>query len=71
MTRMSALIEDGAARGVRVMNLSLVTTDRRRWLRFEDAARGIRRWCSWSPPATMAATWRGIRPILRASIWPI
>jgi hypothetical protein len=39
MSRMRALIEDGAAHGVRVMNLSLVTTDRHQWLPFEHAAR--------------------------------
>jgi hypothetical protein len=38
MARMTALIEDAAARGVRVMNLSLVSRDRDEWLPFRDAA---------------------------------
>jgi len=38
MVRMTALIEDAAAQGVRVMNLSLVSRDRAEWLPFEAAA---------------------------------
>lgn len=38
MARMTALIEDAAARGVRVMNLSLVSRNRDEWLPFRDAA---------------------------------
>lgn len=38
MARMTALIEDGAARGVRAMNLSLVSRDRDEWLPFREAA---------------------------------
>ena len=38
MARMTALIEDAAARGVRVMNLSLVSRDRDEWLPFREAA---------------------------------
>jgi subtilisin family serine protease len=38
MARMTALIEDAAARGVRVMNLSLASRDRAEWLPFRDAA---------------------------------
>jgi hypothetical protein len=38
MARMTALVEDAAARGVRVMNLSLVSRDRAEWLPFEAAA---------------------------------
>ena len=38
MARMTALVEDAAAQGVRVMNLSLVSRDRAEWLPFEAAA---------------------------------
>jgi subtilisin family serine protease len=38
MARMGTLTEDAAARGVRVMNLSLVSRDRAEWLPFEAAA---------------------------------
>ncbi|MGH6920343.1 MAG: S8 family serine peptidase, partial [Geminicoccaceae bacterium] len=38
MARMTPLIEDAAAHGVRVMNLSLDSTDRAEWLPFRDAA---------------------------------
>ena len=38
MARMTALIEDAAAQGVRVMNLSLVSRDRAEWRPFEAAA---------------------------------
>ena len=39
MTRMPALIAAAAAQGIRVMNLSLATTNRHQWLPFEAAAR--------------------------------
>jgi subtilisin family serine protease len=39
MMRMTALIEDAAAHGIRVMNLSLVTRNRHQWLPFQEAAR--------------------------------
>ena len=39
MTRMTALIDDAAARGLRVINLSLVSTNRAEWLPFQEAAR--------------------------------
>lgn len=38
MARMAALIEDAAARDVRVMNFSLGSTDRNEWLPFRKAA---------------------------------
>jgi subtilisin family serine protease len=38
MARMAALVDDAAARGVRVMNLSLVSQNRAEWLPFEAAA---------------------------------
>jgi hypothetical protein len=39
MARMTALIDDAAARGLRVINLSLVSRNRAEWLPFQDAAR--------------------------------
>lgn len=38
MTRMAAVIDDAAARGVRLMNLSLASMDREEWLPFRRAA---------------------------------
>lgn len=38
MDRMAAMIEDAAAHGVRVMNMSLGSTDRKEWLPFQKAA---------------------------------